>query len=114
MSDYDADYHPQGTTRERVEEDGDEVFTPIPSCCTYPSCGGSIKPINGFYACEQCGRSYGPADWCRQRAQREQQREQLVAAAPALLAALKDLVAAAVAELQKRGELAKPGRVDNA
>lgn len=58
-----------------VEEDGDEVFTPMPKVCRigtvinkigkssgWENCGGAIRSIDGFWRCEICGASYGPVD----------------------------------------------------
>lgn len=52
---------------EAVEEDGDEVFTPMPTKCrvwlNYPrhgQCNGDVKPDGGFHKCQKCGVSYGP------------------------------------------------------
>ena len=56
-----------------VEEDGDEIFTPIPKTCTiwrqrFPTdmpwegraCSGRIVATGGFYKCQGCGASFGP------------------------------------------------------
>ncbi len=45
-----------------VEEDGDEVFTPIPEYCVVCSNKGieaRIEEREGFYVCSACGNSYG-------------------------------------------------------
>lgn len=55
-----------------TEEDGDEIFTPMPPKCLrmvhrWPSipliqtCGGEVRVVDGFYVCSDCGVSYGPA-----------------------------------------------------
>jgi hypothetical protein len=44
-----------------VEEDGDEIFTPIPETC---HCGGAVALRDGFHKCGKCGGSYGPCDQC--------------------------------------------------
>jgi hypothetical protein len=43
-----------------VEEDGDEIFTPIPAVCGRFGCGGLVWPEGGFHRCAKCGGSYGP------------------------------------------------------
>ena len=54
-------------TTPTVEEDGDEVFTPISMGCQQWKCvrdaGGKIVPLvkldNGFWTCPNCKGSYG-------------------------------------------------------
>ncbi len=43
-----------------IEEDGDEIFTPMPKRC--PKCIAILKRNRrGFMACTKCGASYGKA-----------------------------------------------------
>ena len=42
-----------------VEEDGDEIFAPIPEVCAIWNCKGSVRPEKGFHKCDKCGTSYG-------------------------------------------------------
>jgi hypothetical protein len=47
-----------------VEEDGDEIFTPIPKKCVvcwnqFGIIGGIRETSRGFMECEICGCSYG-------------------------------------------------------
>jgi hypothetical protein len=49
------------TERDAVEEDGDEIFTPMPTTCIRWNCGGTVKPTRGFHVCDRCHCSYGPA-----------------------------------------------------
>lgn len=42
-----------------IEEDGDEIFTPIPKVCSNGLCRGIIAEKNGFAVCGVCGGSYG-------------------------------------------------------
>jgi hypothetical protein len=47
-----------------VEEDGDEIFTPMPKeCHGWPARHepAPVVPMNGFMRCEHCKASYGPA-----------------------------------------------------
>ena len=52
--------------RVAVEEDGDEIFTPMPTHCVKRQCrkdgGGLIVERGGFMVCETCGSSYGKAE----------------------------------------------------
>ena len=52
-----SDYHE--FDENAVEEDGDEVFTPIPEICVIWNCGGKVRPHKGFHICEKCSTSYG-------------------------------------------------------
>ncbi len=50
-----------------VEEDGDEIFTPMPTECTgfpMPHPPARVVPLDGFMRCEHCGLSYGPCARC--------------------------------------------------
>ena len=42
-----------------VEEDGDEIFTPIPKLCVIWSCNGFVHKRENFWKCDRCGTSYG-------------------------------------------------------
>ena len=46
-----------------VEEDGDEIFTPMPKYCLKCRNGTLSEPLspdkNGFMVCPKCGGSYG-------------------------------------------------------
>lgn len=54
-----------------LEEDGDEVFTPMDACYRWtcrewpPGNNFPVRPAlierNGFMVCPKCGGSYGPA-----------------------------------------------------
>lgn len=47
-----------------VEEDGDEVFTPMPRSCQRFACREhhpKLENKNGFMCCPRCGVSYGAA-----------------------------------------------------
>lgn len=56
-----------------IEEDGDEIVTPIPKSCrrhiaigawgdgNFSECGGKIVVAHGNHECDRCGCSYGPA-----------------------------------------------------
>lgn len=61
------------TQQHEVEEDGDEVFTPMPKTCpqwrvTDPKtlngqiCGGKVENMGGFMRCKICFASFGPAE----------------------------------------------------
>lgn len=45
----------------KVEEDGDDVFPPMPKKCVIPSCKKAKIVVNskGYYVCSKCGCSYG-------------------------------------------------------
>lgn len=58
--------HHQNFTLIGVEEDGDEIFTPMPEKCEYWQCRFSKKDTKlvkekGFMVCPVCRKSYGPA-----------------------------------------------------
>jgi len=46
-----------------VEEDGEEIITPMPATCPTWKCDGAKLVINevGYWVCPNCGGSYGYA-----------------------------------------------------
>jgi hypothetical protein len=47
-----------------VEEDGEEIFTPIPKMCSgwpLPHEPAPVREMMGFMRCEYCKASFGPA-----------------------------------------------------
>ncbi len=48
-------------TKNDVEEDGEEVFSPMPKTCIIYKCNKAklIKNKKGFMVCSKCGCSYG-------------------------------------------------------
>jgi len=47
--------------RPTVEEDGDEIFTPMPTRCVRYDCRGRVRKQGRWMRCEKCGASYGEA-----------------------------------------------------